>query len=78
VYLSLSDTQNVKFRREKMEREREKDRERQRGAKIRTPHVERQLNFHFTEEKVNHLDIFVPLQREIILQHLLIDNQAHL
>ncbi len=57
-------------------REREKV-ARQRGAKIRKqPHVERQLNFHFTEGKVNHLDIFAPMQREIISEQLLIDNAA--
>ncbi len=45
--------------------------------KLEQPHVERQLNFHFTEGKVNHLDIFVPMQREIISEQLLIDNAAH-
>lgn len=76
VYLSLSDLENVTYRRGKTETEREKVA--RQVLKLEQPHVERQLNFHFTEGKVNHLDIFVPLQREIISEQLLIDNKAHL
>lgn len=79
AYLSVSDIESECHIQKQKDGDREREKvARQRGAKIRPASCWEAVESYFTEGKVKHLDIFVPLQREIISEQLLIDNVAHL